>query len=166
MLKDLAIAKRLAVGFSATVALGVGIVAYSAFAMHGLATHVEELATNRMVKLAQFNELKDNFQAIGLCARNIVINNDPAFVSEEKKKIAELRARNTDILAKLDKTIILPKGRDLYKTITEGRGPYNAAMDRAIEMAAKGDRTAAGAYLISDVLPLQNVVFKATDQSA
>lgn len=166
MFKNLSIAKRLAMGFSVTVTLGVVIVGYAAFTMQGLASSVEELANNRMVKAAQFNQLKDNFQTIGRSVRNIVIDNDPAFVSDEKKKIADLRAKNTEILAKLDKTIVLPKGRAFYRTITEGRGPYNAAMDRVIELAVKGDKAAAGAYLISEVLPLQNVIFKATDDSS
>ncbi|MFV3038140.1 MCP four helix bundle domain-containing protein, partial [Klebsiella pneumoniae] len=69
-----------------------------------------------------------------------VINNDPAFVEGEKKKIAELRAKNTEILAKLDKTITLPRAQELYKVIIENRRPYNAALDRAIEMAVKGDK--------------------------
>ncbi|TAL28217.1 MAG: methyl-accepting chemotaxis protein [Phenylobacterium sp.] len=158
-------AKRLAFAFGLTVAIGVAIVAYAAVTMKGLGANADELASNRMVKITRFTDLKDNFQTIGRYARNIVINNDPAFVEGEKKKIAELRAKNTEILAKLDKTITLPRAQELYKVIIENRRPYNAALDRAIEMAVKGDKAAAGAYLIGDVRTLQNVVFKAVDDS-
>jgi len=165
MFKNLTVAKRLALGFGLIVAIGVAIVAYAATTMKGLSSGIEELSTNRMVKVSQFSDLKDNFQTIGRFARNIVINNEPAFVDSEKKKIAELRAKNGDILGKLDKTITVPRARELYKTIVENRGPYNAALDRAIEMAQKGDKAAAGAYLVGDVRTLQDVVFKATDDS-
>jgi len=166
MFKDLTVAKRLAIGLGAIIALGVGIVAYAAASLNQLNTGIDELANNRMIKLAQFNDLKDNFQSIGRFARNIVINNDPAFVESEKKKIAELRAKNTEILAKLDKTITVPRARELYRTITETRGPYNAALDRAIAMAVKGEKSEAGAYLVGEVRSLQSIVFQAVDESS
>jgi methyl-accepting chemotaxis protein len=165
MSKNLSVAQKLAVGFGLTVALGVAIVVYAAVSMKGLSADVKELATNRMVKVAQFTELKDNFQSIGRFVRNIVINAEPAFVEGEKKKIAELRARNGEILAELDKSITLPKARELHTLIKEKRGAYNAALDRTIELALQGDKVAAGAYLIDQVRPLQNLVFKATDDS-
>ncbi len=159
------VSTHLALGFGTTVVIGVGIVAYAALTMSGLSANVDELATNRMVKVAQFTEIKDNFQTIGRYTRNIVINTDPAFVAGEKKKIAELRAKNGEILAKLDKTLTLPRSRELFKTLTETRGVYNKALDQAMEMAVKGDKAGAGKYLIDEVRPLQNVVFKATDDS-
>ncbi|MFK5165299.1 MCP four helix bundle domain-containing protein, partial [Propionibacterium freudenreichii] len=82
---------RLALGFATVAALGVGIVAYAAYALNDLDRHVEELATNRMVKVAQFGEVHENMQSICRFARNVIIQPEPAFVAEEKKKIAELR---------------------------------------------------------------------------
>jgi methyl-accepting chemotaxis protein len=156
---------RLALSFGATVALGVGIATYAAVTLHALSANVDELANNRMVKVAQFNQLKDNTQSIARAARNIMINSEPALVEEEKKKIADFSAKNTDILEKLDKSLVIPKARELYKTIVEARGPYSTALDHAIDLAVKGDQAGAGKYLISDVRPLQNVMFKAMDES-
>ncbi|WAC71709.1 methyl-accepting chemotaxis protein [Roseateles sp. SL47] len=160
------VAKRLALGFGATVTLGVAIVAYAAITLNQLNTGINELASNRMVKLAQFNELKDNLQTIGRYARNTVINNDPAFVEGERKKIAELRSKNSAILAELDKSVTLPKGREFLTIINEARPKYNAAMDRAMELGAKGDKAAAGEAINGEVRSLQEVVFKAVDDSA
>jgi methyl-accepting chemotaxis protein len=163
--RSMKVSTRLALGFGATVALGVGIASYAALTMSSLSRNIEELDTNRMVKVAQFDQVKDNFQSIGQHARNIVINSDAAFVAGEKKMIAELRAHNSEILSQLDKTITLPKARELYKTIVDTRGPYNAALDRAIAMAVGGDKDGAGKYMIDEVRPLQDVVFKATEDS-
>jgi methyl-accepting chemotaxis protein len=160
------VATRLALGFGSVVAIGVGIVAYAAITMSTLSSGVEELSTNRMVKVAQFNQLKDNFQTIGRYARNVVISNDSAFQAGEKVKIAELRANNKEILEKLDKTITVPRARELYQDIVDNRGPYNAAMDRAMDMAIQGDKEGAGKYLVGEVRQLQDIVFKATDDSA
>jgi len=165
MLKNLTVAKRLALGFGLTMGIGIAIVAYAATTMQGLGRDLDELANDRMVKMAQFSDLKDNFNAIARASRNSIINTEPAFVEGEKKKIADARAKNTEILAKLDKTIALPKGRELLKAIVDNREAYNTAVDRAIALAQKGDKAAAGALLVGEVRTYQNIVFKATDDS-
>jgi methyl-accepting chemotaxis protein len=165
MFKSLTVAKRLALGFGATVVLGVGVAGYAAITMHSLSASVEELSSDRMVKVAQFSTVKDNMQAIGRYARNIILSEDPTFVEGEQKKIAELRAANSELLGKLDKSVTLPSGREFLKSITENRGAYNAAMDRAIELGGRGEAAAAVAYLLGEVRTLQNIVFKAVDDS-
>jgi methyl-accepting chemotaxis protein len=165
MFKDLTVGKRLALGFGAAVTIGVGMVAYAAVALKGLSHDIDQLASNRMVKVTQLSELKDNFQTIGRTVRDILIKGPAADMSAEKKRIAELRARNSEILAKLDKTLTLPRARELYKTITDNRGLYNTALDRAIEVARQGDTAGADAYLAKEVRALQDVVFTATDES-
>ncbi|SFE09123.1 methyl-accepting chemotaxis protein [Paracidovorax konjaci] len=165
MFKNLSISRRLGLGFGTVVAIGIGIAVYGSTQMRGLSSSVQELSTDRMVKVGLLTQLKDNFQTIGRYARNVAINNDPAFVGGEKQKIAALRARNTEILAELDKGLTLPKARELFKVIADNRAPYNAALDRAIALAEQGDQAAAGAYLIGEVRQQQNIVFKATDDS-
>jgi methyl-accepting chemotaxis protein len=160
------VSTRLALGFGSLLAISVSIVGYAALSLHELSGQVDELASNRMVKVAQFTQVKDNFQTIGRHARNILIHHeDLSFVEGEKKRIAELRALNSEILAKLDKTVVLPRGRELLKTLVDNRKPYNEAMDTAIATAEQGDVKGAGNQLIREVLQLQQVVFKAADDS-
>ena len=159
------VSTRLALGFATVAALGVGIVAYAAYALNDLDRHVEELATNRMVKVAQFGEVHENMQSIGRFARNVIIQPEPAFVAEEKKRIAELRDKNRALLAELDKVIVLPKGRELFKVINDNRVAYNAGLDRAMDLAIQGDKEGASKVLFTEVRPLQDVVFKAVDAS-
>ena len=161
----LKIATRLALGFGAVIALGVGMVAYAAYALYDLDQHVDELAQNRMVKVAEFGEVRDNMQSIGRYTRNVIIHTDPAFVAEEQKKIAELRAKNSELLTVLDKQIVLPKGRELFTVIKDNRGPYNASLDRAMALAIQGDKEGAGKVLFQETRQLQDLVFKAVDGS-
>ncbi|MBY0463561.1 MAG: MCP four helix bundle domain-containing protein, partial [Burkholderiales bacterium] len=159
------VSTRLALGFGTLAFIGVGIAVFGALKMRSLAAELDEVANNRMVKVAQFTEFKDNLNDIGRYARNIVISDDPAFHAAEKKKIAELREENTGILAKLNKTIVLPKAVEFLKIIQDNRGKYNGAMDRAIALAEKGNKAEAGSLLLGEVRTLQNVVFKASDDS-
>ncbi|TDP82208.1 methyl-accepting chemotaxis protein [Aquabacterium commune] len=161
----LKISTRLALGFGAVVALAAGIVAFAAVALHDLDRNVDELAHDRMVKVAEFCEVRDNMQTIGRLSRNVMLNPEPSFVASEKDRIAKLRARNSALLATLDKQIVLPQGRAYFKVITDTHAAYNAALDRAVEMALAGDTAGAGKFLFSDVRQLQDGVFEAVDAS-
>ncbi len=165
MFGSMTVARKLAMGFGALLAIGVGIVAYAVWVLSGLNAHIDELVNHRMVQTRQFNEMKNNVQSAGRYARNIVINNDPTFAAGERKKIGDLIAANTEILGKLDQSITSPRARELFKQVNEARGPYIKALNTAIDTALKGEQTEAGKYLIDQVRPLQNVFFQAIDDS-
>jgi len=162
---NMKVATRLALGFGTVALIGIAIAVFGALQMRSLATGIDKLANDRMVKVAQLTEVKDNLNAVGHSARNIVISDDPAVHADEKKKIAELRAANREILAKLDKTVLLPKAREFLKTIDDNRINYNAALDRSIALAEAGTKVEAGSILLGEARTLQNVVFKATDDA-
>jgi len=162
---SLTVSARLALGFGAVVVTGVGIAIYAAYALHVEDKHIEELACDRMLKVSEFGEVRDNMQSIGRHTLNVVLQTDPAFVATEQKKIAELRARNTELLGILDQQITLPRGRELFKQITDNRGPYNASLDRAIALAIGGDKEGAAKVMISEAEPLQEAAFKAVNDS-
>lgn len=164
-MKTLTVAKRLALGFGVTITLGIASVAFAVVKLNGLSDDIDQLTSDRMVKVAQFSALKDNMQSIGRYARNCVINSAPESIAAEKKKISELRTQNQELLAKLDKSVVLPRGRELLKTIQEQRPVYNAGLDQVIQLAASGDKVAAGEYLVSKVVPMQGRLFDAVDQS-
>jgi len=156
---------RLALGFGLVILIGIVIAVFSAWEMRTLASQLDLVANERMVKVSQFGTLKDNYNAIALHARNIVIINAPEFQESEKKIIAEMRAVNVDIQKKLEKSIVLPKAVELLKIAIDKRDAYNAAMDRVIGIAEMGQLTEAGALLTGEVLPLQKVLFNAMDNS-
>lgn len=156
---------RLALGFGIVATIGILITIIGSFRMSELATDLDQVANDRMVKVAQFTELKENFNSIGLLTRNIVISENVALHSEEKKKIATLRAANSELLEKLDKTLKIPQARDLLKIITDNRGIYNSSIDRVIALTEKGDEAEAERLLFNETIALQQIVFKATDDS-
>jgi methyl-accepting chemotaxis protein len=157
------VSTRLSFGFGALALIGILIAIFSALQMRALTGSIGTLANDRMTKVAQLTEFMDNLNAIGRFSRNIVISDDLKFHETERKKITELRSANTDILAKLDKSVVLPKGVEYLKIIKDTRGNYNAAIDRAIDLAEKGNKAESGSLLIGEVRTLQNVIFKATN---
>ncbi|CAH0354207.1 methyl-accepting chemotaxis protein [Aquabacterium sp. CECT 9606] len=166
MFKNLTVAKRLALGFGIVVILGVAVASYAATAMNGLSVGVKELATDRMTKMAQLATLRDNIQTIGRSARNIVIiDNDAAQYALEQERIKTLRAADGALLDKLDKTMVLPRGRAILKVMIDTEAAYNEAMGRVVQHGLKNENSQAAAILFNEVRPLQTVLFKAVDES-
>jgi methyl-accepting chemotaxis protein len=159
------VSTRLAIGFGAATAIGVGIALLGTVQMRGLAADLNEVATDRMVKVDKFSDLKDNLNTRARTVRNIVIASDPAVRAAQKKIIDELKDKNIGLLAELDKLIVMPKGRELLKTIQDTRVPYDAAMIRVVELAEAGKAEDAGKLLLGDVLALQSSLYKAVDAS-
>jgi len=164
-LRNVKIATRLALGFGLVILIGIVIAACSAWEMHKLASQLDQVANDRMVKVSQFSALKDNYNAAALYARNVAIVNDPDFQQGEKKKIAALRAVNAEINSKLKKTIIAPGAIELMKIIDDNREAYNVGIDKVVDMAGIGQKAEAGVVMTGEVLPLQTLIFKALDDS-
>jgi len=166
MFKNLTVAKRLALGFGIVVILGVAIAGYAATTMNGLSADVEQLATDRMLKVSQLTTFKDNSQTIARSVRNIVIiDNDAALYAGEQDRIKTLRAANSALLDKLDKAMVLPRGRELLKAMMDTGTAYNEAMDRVVQHALRNENAQATAILFKEVQPLQTVLFKTVDDS-
>ncbi|WP_271466190.1 methyl-accepting chemotaxis protein [Paracidovorax valerianellae] len=164
-MKHLKISTRLIIGFGLLATLGVAIALLAALRMQGLAQDLAEVSANRMVKVAQFTEVKDNLNNGARAVRNIIISTDPALRQGEKKKVLDARAANAALLQKLDGSLALPATREQLRIINTNRDPYNQTVDRAIALAEAGDSAAAGALLIKELRTLQNNLFSAVDAS-
>ncbi len=162
---SLKVSTRLAAGFGILILIGIVIAAVGALNMRTLARDLQEVASDRMVRVAQFTELKDNLNAIARYSRNMVISADPAILAEEKRKIGDTRQANDAILQDLEKTVTLPKARELLGTILQSRVQYNQGLERALALLEQGDRAGAGALLMGEVRARQNLYFKAVDDS-
>jgi len=156
---------RLFLGFGTAVALGIVIALVGAVELNRLSAQLDVIANDRMVKVEKFSRLKDNLNAIARAAHNILVAKDGSLKSEDKRDIAEIREQNGKLLAELDKLLVLPKAREMFKTITENRGIYNGKIDEALALDAKGDDAGAARLLTGEVRDRQNVIFKAVDES-
>ena len=165
ILKNSSVSTRLALGFGAIIVLGFVIAVIAMIRLHALSTTVDEMANNRMVKVAQFTEIKDNLNEIARRVRNAIITNDAAFRAEEKTKIVALRSANTVLIGKLQQSLQSPASIELLKTLNDNRPVYNRAIDHVVQLAADGQKDAAMQSLLGEVRASQTVVFKAVDDS-
>ncbi len=164
-IKKMRLSTRLASGFGLVILIGIAIASLAAWQLRSLATHLDDMANDHMVKMAQFSDLKDNFNAVALSARNIVISSDAMFQEIEKMKIVDVRKANKELLDKLTQSVTLPEAMASLKLINDNNDTYNAELDRAMALGESGDKAQASEVLASDVRTLQNVVFKAVEAS-
>ncbi|MCW5263286.1 methyl-accepting chemotaxis protein [Verminephrobacter eiseniae] len=164
-MNNLKVSTRLMLGFGMLTVIGLSIAILSALRMKTLANQLDEVATDRMVKVAQFTLLKDDLGAIVRRTQSIVIVDDKAFREDEKKKIAQLRVANDTILQKLEDTVALPKAVEFLNIIHASRDDFNQLTDRVIELAEKGDKAAAGALLVGEARSIQDKYFEAVANS-
>ncbi|BDT69254.1 hypothetical protein os1_34440 [Comamonadaceae bacterium OS-1] len=162
----LKVSTRLAMGFGIATLLGLLMAVVSTVQMKSLASDLNAVANDRMVKVDQLATLQDNLNGIARATRNIMVRQDPVFREGERRKITDLRAENSKLLDALDTTITLPKGRELLKTIVDTRTPYNQGLDAVIALTLQNKLSEASDLLLGHVSSLQVVLFKAVDDAS
>ena len=162
-LDTLKVSTRLYVGAGLAVVLGVGIAVLGTVQLRSIAAEVEDVAANRLVKIAKLSDVQNRLHNVSREIRNILLNPDPAYRDGEKKKMAEHRAANAALLAELDKTFRQPKSRELFDRITAERAKFNQGLDAVVALAEKGQAAEATKLLLGEVREHQNAMFDAVE---
>ena len=160
------VGKRLAIGFGILIFSLIVVSVGSLRRLHGINEKIGELVGNRMVKVERLTELKENFNGIARIVRNVALISDVHDASVENERIAPLRARNVEILAKLGKTITLPKDLERLQAIKDAQPAFNERVDDAIKLGLTGkptDAAAAPVIIMGDLRVRQDTLFKAVD---
>ncbi|WP_229220112.1 methyl-accepting chemotaxis protein [Rugamonas fusca] len=162
------VSSRLSIGFGLLIVALILVSATAIFRLITLNEEIGELVKNRMVKVQQFTEIKDNLNAIARINRNVALISDVKDAAIEADKIPPLQAKNAAILDALAKTITQPKAQELLKRINEVRPTYNQRLAESIKMGLTGkpeDAQAATAIIVGDLRDKQSILFKAVDDS-
>ena len=166
MLNNMTVTAKLGLGFAALVFLGLLQAGYSWVSLRGLSADLTLLTDDRMLKVDQLGEMKDNANIVARAVRNMVMLEEPADLQAEKKRIDEAFAKNAELFKTLTITVRSDKGKDALKAVEDTRAPYNAAMATVIGLSLANKDAEAIPYLLKEVRPLQSAYFKALDASA
>jgi methyl-accepting chemotaxis protein len=162
------VSSRLMIGFATLTAALVAVSAVAVYELGEINQQITELVDERMVKMRQFTELKDNLSTISRVARNVVLISDAGEDAVEAQRIGPLQARNSELLAELHKTLALPKALALLGTIDSARPAYDKRLDEALKLGMSDnpeDIKAATAIVIGDLRAKQVALFQAVDES-
>jgi methyl-accepting chemotaxis protein len=166
MFKNMTVATKLGLGFAALVLLGLLQAGYSWVNLRGLSADLTSLTDDRMVKVDQLGDMKDNANVAARAVRNMVLLRDPADMRPEKQRIDDAIAKNSELFMALVATTSSEKGLAALKTIGDSRAPYNAGVARVVELALADKDAEATAMLLKEVRPLQTAYFKGLDDAS
>lgn len=163
MLQNMKLAVRLGAGFAVVlvfivIASGVGIMNLADF---------KEVAAKIVgwtyPKIDMVNSVIKNTLDNGRQVRNIALSSNQAEIEEYFKKMDDNRKKNGELLEKLDKQLTLPKGRELYKVITDKRAILGTKYAQMAQLVKAGDRQALGTYIKQEFGPANNAFWESLE---
>ena len=160
-LNNMRIGRRLSLAFALLIVLSLTLAAFARQALTRINEDMSLLIDDRVVKVQQLGQLKQNVSDIGRGARDLVLNPDQA--SMLMTGIEEARRRNVELLGKLDATLRDEHARRQLSVLAQARASYSDAVQRVAELSAKGDGDAARAALREQARPAQQAVFDAAN---
>ncbi|MET0384220.1 MAG: methyl-accepting chemotaxis protein [Burkholderiaceae bacterium] len=163
MLNKMNVATKLGLGFAVLVFLGLLQAGYSWMSLHGLTSTVGALIDDRMVKVNQLNDLKDDANLGARAVRNMVLLHNPGEIQSERKRVAEAVAKSGELIKELAVSMRGDEESAALKAIGSAYVPYSAGIEKVISLAIADHDTEATETLIKEVRPLQSAYFKALD---
>ncbi|KQM76039.1 methyl-accepting chemotaxis protein [Xylophilus sp. Leaf220] len=157
--KNMKLGTMLGMGFAAVILMGVLVAGYGRLQLNSVGDEIKLLADDRIVKVLQVQDIKDNLNVVARAVRNMALLTDAAQMEAEKKRTAEARTANTATIAALSKTITSSNGRALLAEVEKLRTPYNQTVDKAMALAIGGKRDEARDVLLNEVRPTQSALF-------
>ncbi|WP_192888439.1 methyl-accepting chemotaxis protein [Paracidovorax avenae] len=161
--RDMKLGTMLGAGFSALILLGLLLASVGKLQLGAVSEDVDLLTSDRIDKVTQVQELKDNVNLVARSVRNIALLENAQQMEAERQRIDKATARNSEILEKLGTTIHSQRGRELLQQLLQARAPYAAAVNKAVGLGLKNDMAAARDVLLNEVRPLQRTYFQAME---
>jgi len=155
------IGSRLAAGFGGVLLAGLAVVAVGSLRLNAIEHETTLLVQDRMVKVAQANDILGLLNQVARRARNIALGTDSEQMRAEQRLIEEAGKRAATLFKQLDEGVRDPQSRQLLEQAGKVRGPYAAAMGKAIGLAQDFKTAEATQALTEEGAPLLEAYLQA-----
>lgn len=157
MLSKMKVGVRLVLGFTVIIVLMLAISMIGITRMAQIDVGVELTAQDRWPKTVQLNEIIYQSGQIAVLLRNMMLSNNKDDITQQKAALLESRKAIANALEKLDKTVTLPKGKELLAQVKAERLRYIAGQDALMRLIDEGRAEEARQYMNNELRPvLQN----------
>ncbi|WP_290870567.1 methyl-accepting chemotaxis protein [Aquabacterium sp.] len=162
--RQLSLSTRLALGFGIATLLCAACAAIGIVQLDEQARRLDTLAHNRIDKINQLAELKGNFAEAARATRDYLFDPDGPARQNELATLRNLKARNDELLAQMDKSMKLPRSRELLDAVTKARKDYIATSNKIMELAGSNRVIEARFLLYGEYRNEQRSLFQSVDQ--
>jgi methyl-accepting chemotaxis protein len=111
------------------------------------------IINDRWPKIEMAMEIKAQTDNIAIALRNMMLTESKSDRDKQVELIMEARKVNAAQLEKLEKLIALPKGKELFQRIVDGRQKYIAGQEKLMGLIAENKQAEAKAYLTDELRP-------------
>ncbi len=154
MFKNMKIGMRLGSGFGLVVLL---LVIISALAVTRLSQQNDMLnlvVNDRYMKMGIVTDIKSETTAIAIGLRNMMLTDSRDDMKKQEGKIIESKNKIAENVDKLQKIIILPKGKEMLQQVLDARTKYVDSYKLLISIINEGKNDEARVYLTNILRPI------------
>lgn len=163
MFDKLKIGQRLSAGFFVTILASILMAVIAHQVLRNVSDSANKLTSDRLVKVQELSELKDDLNVIARGVRNIALMSNASDKNKEQQRIEEMHTNISKILGDLSKAVESDEEKTLVDSVLSNVKPYDVAMNKAIEQGMNDNTDTATKILIKEVRPLQSSFFKSVD---
>jgi methyl-accepting chemotaxis protein len=150
---DLKVGTRLSLAFGLMVVLMLATTAIGVTRLFAISSSMDNVATDKWPKTVLANAILNDADMIAIALRNMMLTTSKEDREANRQRVMDARSRIAEKVEKLDKMLILPKGRELFKTILDARANYVSGQTVMIRQIEAGEDQASRAYLQNELRP-------------
>ena len=154
---------RLGLGFALVILAGLVVAILGRVELNSIDKEMRLLVDDRMVKVVQLNQIKDNLNDVAHAVHNMVLSDEMQQWQIEKQNVIDIRIKTRPLIQALDNTIKSAEGRALMDKLSQIRGPYNTNIDDIMTATMDGGGEMVKAELLAKSRPLLAGYLKALD---
>jgi methyl-accepting chemotaxis protein len=154
MFKNMKIGMRLGLGFGLVVILLIVIAALAISRLAQQNTMLDVVVNDRYMKTALITEIKTETTAIAISLRNMMLTDSRDDMKKQEEKILESRKKTQENVDKLQKIIMLPKGKEALQHALDNRTKYIEGYKTLIILINEGKKDESRAFLSNTLRPI------------
>ncbi|NEX61568.1 methyl-accepting chemotaxis protein [Noviherbaspirillum galbum] len=153
-ISNLNISKRLGLGFGIICALLVFVQVLSITMLGRINDGTNQIVNDRMPKIAVANALLADINTIAITVRNMMLTESKEDRQRQVERIMTLRGNVSASLAELQRSLRLPKAKEVLERMVASNEKFVSGQDQLIKLINAGSSDEAKAFLGKDLRPI------------
>ncbi|WP_394789368.1 methyl-accepting chemotaxis protein [Rhodoferax sp.] len=162
-LSDLKIGTRLSIGIALSAALMAAMVWVGAANMASIRATLDQQTNDRMPKMINVKDVKDNLRARAILVRNIVLLDAAADIQKVAERLTAVRADYVKLDKQLQDTVISAAAVAALHKLEAAVDALKAPTDQVVALGTENKNSEATQMLVTTVAPLQQAATEAAD---
>ncbi|QDZ29268.1 methyl-accepting chemotaxis protein [Noviherbaspirillum sp. UKPF54] len=144
---------RLALSFGSVCILLVVIIAIGLVKLRELNAATSGIIKERWPKIEMASDMQAQTDRIAIALRNMMLTDSKDDRQKQAQDIADARKATASDVDRLEKVIVLPKGKELLQKVKDARTAYIAGQEKLIALINQEQAAEARTYLSNELRP-------------